>query len=64
MTQGYIVQWILKEGPIYSIESLRHCDGRLAIFSTWSEAKKFSKGLNNPAAGTMAPTITPIEMPS
>ncbi|MGA1295852.1 MAG: hypothetical protein ACO3X1_11080 [Burkholderiaceae bacterium] len=64
MSQGFIVQWILKEGSTYTIESLRHCDGRLAIFHTWKEAKQFTKGLTNPAAGTMAPTITPIEMPS
>ena len=62
--QGFIVQWIQLDNKEFSIESLRHCDGRLAIFPTWAEAKKFSKGLNNPAAGTMAPTITPIEMPS
>jgi hypothetical protein len=62
--QGFIVQWILKEGKTFSIESLRHCDGRLAVFSTWSEANKMAKGLTNPESGTMSPTITPIEMPS
>lgn len=63
MNRGFIVQWILKEGKTYSIESLRHCDGRLAIFSTWIEAKRFSKGLPNKDAGEMALTITPVELP-
>jgi hypothetical protein len=64
MNQGFIVQWILKEGKNYTIESLRHCDGRLAVFNSWVEAKRFAKGLPNKDAGEMALTITPIEMAS
>lgn len=62
--QGFIVQWIQLDNKEFSIESLRHCDGRLAIFRTWSEANKMTKGLTNRESGTMSPTITPIEMPS